>query len=193
MPYRLYALSNAGSMFALLSYPVLFEPVFTTHQQAGMWSVGLRRVRRCCAAFTAFRVAATRPAAGAAGGRRADAAATKPRLRRQYADVAAAAGLRFGAAAGHHQSPLAERGGHPVSVGAAAEPLPAELHPVLRRQRLVPAQSRTCNCWPWRWAAWLTRVGVDTTGNVPIKVDGAAVLAWGCSPAAWCATASWRG
>ena len=39
-PYRLYALSNAGSMFALLSYPVLFEPVFTTHQQAGMWSWG---------------------------------------------------------------------------------------------------------------------------------------------------------
>jgi SAM-dependent methyltransferase len=38
MPYRLYALSNAGSMFALLSYPFLFEPVFTTHQQAWMWS-----------------------------------------------------------------------------------------------------------------------------------------------------------
>jgi SAM-dependent methyltransferase len=38
MPYRLYALSNAGSMFALLSYPVLFEPVFTTHKQAWMWS-----------------------------------------------------------------------------------------------------------------------------------------------------------
>src|SRR5262249_7008537 len=39
MPYRLYALSNAGSMFALLSYPVLFEPMLTTHQQAGSWSV----------------------------------------------------------------------------------------------------------------------------------------------------------
>src|ERR1035437_7133721 len=38
MPYRLYALSNAGSMFALLSYPVLFEPWFTTHQQVWMWS-----------------------------------------------------------------------------------------------------------------------------------------------------------
>ena len=38
MPYRLYALSNAGSMFALVSYPFLFEPVFTTHQQAWMWS-----------------------------------------------------------------------------------------------------------------------------------------------------------
>ncbi len=40
MPYRLYALSNAGSMFALLSYPVLFEPVFTTRQQAATWSIG---------------------------------------------------------------------------------------------------------------------------------------------------------
>ena len=39
MPYRLYALSNAGSMFALLSYPVLFEPRLTTHQQAGTWSI----------------------------------------------------------------------------------------------------------------------------------------------------------
>jgi hypothetical protein len=40
MPYRLYALSNAGSMFALLSYPVLFEPNFGTRQQAYMWSFG---------------------------------------------------------------------------------------------------------------------------------------------------------
>ncbi len=38
MPYRLYALSNAGSMFALISYPFLFEPVFGTHLQASMWS-----------------------------------------------------------------------------------------------------------------------------------------------------------
>jgi SAM-dependent methyltransferase len=38
MPYRLYALSNAGSMFALISYPVLFEPIFGTYQQAINWS-----------------------------------------------------------------------------------------------------------------------------------------------------------
>jgi SAM-dependent methyltransferase len=38
MPYRLYALSNAGSMFALISYPALFEPALTTHQQSGIWS-----------------------------------------------------------------------------------------------------------------------------------------------------------
>ena len=31
--YRLYALSNARSMFALISYPVLLEPAFTTRFQ----------------------------------------------------------------------------------------------------------------------------------------------------------------
>jgi hypothetical protein len=40
MPYRLYALSNAGSMFALISYPPLFEPFFGTHRQAILWSIG---------------------------------------------------------------------------------------------------------------------------------------------------------
>lgn len=40
VPYRLYALSNAGSMFALLSYPVVFEPVLATRVQAMAWSVG---------------------------------------------------------------------------------------------------------------------------------------------------------
>jgi hypothetical protein len=54
MPYRLYALSNAGSMFALLSYPVLFEPVFTTHQQAWMWSGAYGLFIALCG-FTAIR------------------------------------------------------------------------------------------------------------------------------------------
>jgi SAM-dependent methyltransferase len=54
IPYRLYALSNAGSMFALLSYPVLFEPVYATHQQALIWSVAYIVFAALCAA-TAFR------------------------------------------------------------------------------------------------------------------------------------------
>ena len=37
-PYRLYSLSNIGSMIALLSYPVLVEPLLTAPQQAGVWS-----------------------------------------------------------------------------------------------------------------------------------------------------------
>jgi len=54
IPYRLYALSNAGSMFALLSYPVLFEPVYTTHQQASIWSVAYVVFAVLCG-VTAFR------------------------------------------------------------------------------------------------------------------------------------------
>jgi SAM-dependent methyltransferase len=37
--YRFYALSNAGSLLAVLSYPVLFEPFFSTRLQAMGWSV----------------------------------------------------------------------------------------------------------------------------------------------------------
>jgi hypothetical protein len=40
-PYRLYALSNVGSLLALLSYPAFFEVKFTRHAQANQWSVGL--------------------------------------------------------------------------------------------------------------------------------------------------------
>ncbi len=36
--YRLYALSNAGSLLALLSFPFLIEPSLTLHMQAGVWS-----------------------------------------------------------------------------------------------------------------------------------------------------------
>jgi spermidine synthase len=39
-PYRLYVHSNAGSLFALLGYPALIEPVLTTEAQALLWSVG---------------------------------------------------------------------------------------------------------------------------------------------------------
>src|ERR1700730_1221716 len=37
-PYRLYALSNAGSLLGLLSYPFLFEWLFTLKRQAQLWS-----------------------------------------------------------------------------------------------------------------------------------------------------------
>ena len=38
-PYRLYALSNAGSLLALLSYPFVFEPNFSLPIQGTTWSV----------------------------------------------------------------------------------------------------------------------------------------------------------
>lgn len=38
-PYRLFALSNTGSLIALLSYPVMFEPYMLVHSQILTWSV----------------------------------------------------------------------------------------------------------------------------------------------------------
>jgi SAM-dependent methyltransferase len=66
MPYRLYALSNAGSMFALLSYPVLFEPAFNTYQQSAMWSWGFGVFAALCA-FTAWKSTAVGQALPTAG------------------------------------------------------------------------------------------------------------------------------
>lgn len=37
-PYRLYALSNIGSLLALVSYPFVFEPLMSSTMQAGLWS-----------------------------------------------------------------------------------------------------------------------------------------------------------
>jgi SAM-dependent methyltransferase len=39
-PYRLFALSNLGSMLALLSYPLLIEPLLALGRQAAVWSAG---------------------------------------------------------------------------------------------------------------------------------------------------------
>jgi predicted O-methyltransferase YrrM len=39
-PYRLYALSNAGSLLALIGYPVVVEPLFGLQTQAWTWSGG---------------------------------------------------------------------------------------------------------------------------------------------------------
>jgi len=40
-PYRLYALSNAGSVAALAVYPFLVEPLMTRQSQSSAWSVGM--------------------------------------------------------------------------------------------------------------------------------------------------------
>ncbi len=54
-PYRLYALSNIGSLLALVSYPFVFEPALSRQQQAAVWSIGLCVFAVVCA-ICAFRV-----------------------------------------------------------------------------------------------------------------------------------------
>jgi spermidine synthase len=39
-PYRLFALSNAGALIALVSYPLLVEPRLPAHLQDRIWSIG---------------------------------------------------------------------------------------------------------------------------------------------------------
>ncbi|WP_077338775.1 fused MFS/spermidine synthase [Pseudocolwellia agarivorans] len=39
-PYKLYSLSNIGSLLALLSYPFIFEPLFSLPNQLMYWSAG---------------------------------------------------------------------------------------------------------------------------------------------------------
>jgi SAM-dependent methyltransferase len=50
LPYRLYALSNAGSMFALVSYPAIVEPLLGTRAQALSWSWAYGAFVLLCAA-----------------------------------------------------------------------------------------------------------------------------------------------
>jgi hypothetical protein len=50
-PYRLYALSNAGSLLGLLSYPVAVEPRISNHHQATVWSIAYAAVAVLCAAL----------------------------------------------------------------------------------------------------------------------------------------------
>lgn len=49
MPYRLFALSNAGSMIALLSYPVAVEPFLAVRRQAEVWSAAFLAFGLLCA------------------------------------------------------------------------------------------------------------------------------------------------
>jgi len=48
-PYRLYALSNAGSMLALLTYPVVFERFLPLRYQTNGWSVAFVGFALICA------------------------------------------------------------------------------------------------------------------------------------------------
>ena len=79
MPYRFFALSNAGSMLGLLAYPVLVEPYLTAGQQAWMWSIGYVAFALVCAAV-AFRPRRGHVAARSAGGRHGPAPSWCDRL-----------------------------------------------------------------------------------------------------------------
>lgn len=66
-PYRLYALSNFGSLLALVSYPFVFEPVFDVLFHTKLWSIGFACfVVPCAAAALWLRLRADATATAAA-------------------------------------------------------------------------------------------------------------------------------
>lgn len=79
-PYRLYALSNAGSLLALLSYPFVFEPWLGMSQQARWWQWGFWAFAGLCAACIARLLHSTRQTRERA--RSTPAAAPRPAFRR---------------------------------------------------------------------------------------------------------------
>ncbi|MBR0673465.1 polyamine aminopropyltransferase [Neoroseomonas soli] len=65
-PWWLYAVSNAGSFFGLLAYPLLIESAFTLHEQGALW---VRAFAVCAAGLAACAwMALRRPARRAEGG-----------------------------------------------------------------------------------------------------------------------------
>src|SRR5262245_5974514 len=79
-PYRLFALSNVGSLLALLTYPFFFEVYWDSRQQAVMWSLAFVVFAACCA-FCAWWTFQARQA-------HADAAARSPVAQPAAADEA---------------------------------------------------------------------------------------------------------
>src|SRR5580704_9864528 len=69
-PYFLYAASNAGSLIALLAYPLLVEPNLTLPVQSRVWAIGLgflgAGIALCWLAARGRSAAATRSAVAAA-------------------------------------------------------------------------------------------------------------------------------
>ncbi len=66
-PWRLYALGNAGSLLALLSYPFVFEPALRLPTQLGLWTWAYAAFVLLCGGWAA-RMAFWTPAADAAAG-----------------------------------------------------------------------------------------------------------------------------
>ena len=71
-PYRLFALSNLGSMLALLSYPLLVEPTLALGRQAAIWSAGFVAFALLCGLLAWRGRGADAPAPRGRGGKGRD-------------------------------------------------------------------------------------------------------------------------
>jgi hypothetical protein len=131
VPYRLFALSNFGSMLALVSFPFLVEPNLSSHQQANTWSLRVYRVRFGVWLGGVFESRGTddRRRRGIAEIGRCPARRRSEAHFRAIAAVGRAGCVRVRAAGIDHHTPESERRADSVAVGAPAGALSAHLHP----------------------------------------------------------------
>lgn len=76
-PYRLYSLSNVGSLLALLSYPFVVEPSLATDSQASLWSWAFAVFAALCA-WGAMRMFLAAPIQTLMPSQADDSTATRP-------------------------------------------------------------------------------------------------------------------
>lgn len=99
-PYRLYALSNAGSLAALISYPFVVEPALDILWQAKFWSVGFGLFALLCG-ISAAGVLRASPASVAARSHANPAAAPSMGRRAVWLGLAALGSLMLVAGTNH--------------------------------------------------------------------------------------------
>ncbi len=80
LPYRLYALSNLASLAALVSYPVLVEPLVATRRQMDAWSAGYTLFCLLCGALAVRAAAWQAPLAAPTTGTQGSAIAGRQML-----------------------------------------------------------------------------------------------------------------
>ena len=161
-PYRLFALSNLASMLALLGYPFLLEPWVATRAQALGWSAGYVLFVGLCAAagWRSLQRRRCRRARRRHDGHAASPAPLAPTARRpsRASCCGARSRRRRRSCCSPCQQPHhAEHRVGAAAVDRAARALPADLHPLLRRQGLVPARHLPRRCSRPRSASWRGR------------------------------------
>lgn len=77
-PYYLYAASNAGSLFALLGFPVLLEPALTLGQQSRAWASAYGALFLLFAACAVLALSRARKPFGTVEGKESSPAAAEP-------------------------------------------------------------------------------------------------------------------
>ena len=188
--YRLFALSNFGSLIGLLAFPFAVEPFATSTTQSMVWSAAYALFVGVCS-WSAWRVGrregATHRDDGCRPCHRTASAAAAPRARRLPA-VARVLGARLGDAAGIDQSHHAEHRLGAVPLGAAAVAVPADLRHRVRRARrtrlvrteLVAVHHAAADRRRWRPAC--RPRAASWTSALPFRSTRSA-CSWRCSSA----------